>query len=148
MRQTKNKKSERTSREGNITGLDLFVGEGQEEEDKERGRKMRRKRGKDRILIKNLRNKIIRLPDSKCQPSKGSRWRERETQWKEGRGRRNGGEEIHPEGDRWGWSDGDTNTAPSRRKEYNLSDAKKQHIARKDIPNLPLEGNRAGRSGG
>lgn len=109
---------------------------------------MRQKRGKDRILIRNLRNKIIRLPDSKCQLRKGSRWRERETQRKEGRGRRKRGEEIHPEGDRWGWSDGDTNTAPSRRKEYNLSDAKKQHIARKDIPNLPLEGNRAGRSGG
>lgn len=39
-------------------------------------------------------------------------------------------------------------TVSFRRKEYNLSDAKKQHIARKDIPCIPLEGNRAARSGG
>lgn len=50
----------------------------------------KRKRGNERILIRNLRNKIIRLADSKCQLRKGSRWRERETHThrKKGRGRR------------------------------------------------------------
>lgn len=36
------------------------------------------KRGNERILIRNLKNKIIRLPDSKCQLRNGSRWRKRE----------------------------------------------------------------------
>lgn len=57
----------------------------------------------------------------------------RETHTHTGR-REEGGEERrgkkHPEGDRWGWSDGDTITVPSRRKEYNLSDTKKQHQER------------------
>lgn len=66
---------------------------------------MERKRGNERILIRNLRNKIIRLADSKCQLRKGSRWRERERHTHTGR-REEGGEERrgkkHPEGDRWG----------------------------------------------
>lgn len=70
--------------------------------------------------------------------------RERDTQEEGKREERKRGEKKHPEGDRWGWSDGDT----IRRKEYNLSDAKKQHIARKDIPRLPLEGNGGARSAG
>lgn len=37
--------------------------------------------------------------------------------------------EKHPEEDRWGRGDGDTITAPSRRKEHNLSDTKRQNIA-------------------
>lgn len=37
---------------------------------------------------------------------------------------------------------------PLTKNEYNLLDAKKQHIATKYIPYLPLEGNRAARSGG
>lgn len=49
-----------------------------------RGTKTERKRGNERILIRNLKNKIIRLPDSKCQLREGSRWRKRETQ-EEGR---------------------------------------------------------------
>ena len=46
------------------------------------GRRDRQREGEgprnERILIRNLRNKIIRLPDSKCQLREGSRWRERE----------------------------------------------------------------------
>lgn len=84
---------------------------------------------KERILIRNLREKkIITLADSKCQPGKGSRWREAhahtDTQTQVG-----GEGEKHPEGDRWGRGDGDTITAPSRRKEHNLSDTKRQNIA-------------------
>lgn len=62
--------------------------------------KTERKRRNERILIRNLKNKIIRLPDSKCQLWEGSRWREEErarqrhtkTYRKKGRGRRENGE--------------------------------------------------------
>lgn len=62
----------------------MFVGEGQREGHRRRetkrgsGTKWERRRGNERILIRNLKNKIIRLPDSKCQPREGSRWREQE----------------------------------------------------------------------
>lgn len=52
---------------------------------------MERKKGNERILIKNLKNKIIRLADSKCQLRKGSRWRERDRHTHTGR--REGGRE-------------------------------------------------------
>lgn len=139
MRQRKNKKkSERTSRKGDITGLSCLWGWPEEEE------KMERKWGNERTLIRKLKNKIIRLPDSKCQCRKGSRWNEKEKQTH----REEEGKSEESKRDRWDWSDGNTITAPFRKKEYNISDAKKQHIARKDIPHLPLEGNRAARSGG
>lgn len=63
----------------------MFVGEGQREGHRRRetkrgrGTKWERRRGNERILIRNLKNKIIRLPDSKCQPREGSRWREQES---------------------------------------------------------------------
>lgn len=67
---------------------------------------MERKRGNERILIRNLKNKIIRLADSKCQLRNCSRWRERDRHTQE-EGKREEGEERrrrkkHPEGDRWG----------------------------------------------
>lgn len=108
-------------------------------------KKRETRRGNERILIRNLKNKIIRLPDSKCQLRNGSRWRKRQTHRK--RVERKRGEKKHPEGDRWGWSE-PPSLLPPGRKEYNLSDAKEQHIARKDIPCLPLEGNRGARSAG
>lgn len=58
----------------------MFVGEGQREGQRRtetktgRGTMMERKN--DRILIRNVKNKIIRLPDSKCQLREGSRWQE------------------------------------------------------------------------
>lgn len=61
----------------------MFVGEGQREGQRRteetktgRGTMMERKRENDRILIRNVKNKIIRLPDSKCQLREGSRWQE------------------------------------------------------------------------
>ncbi len=51
-----------------------------EKRETKRGTKTERRRGNERILIRNLKNKIIRLPDSKCQLREGSRWREIETQ--------------------------------------------------------------------
>lgn len=55
---------------------------------------MERKRGNERILIRNLKNKIIRLADSKCQLRNCSRWRERDrhTQEEGKREEREGGE--------------------------------------------------------
>lgn len=56
----------------------MFVGEGRRkkrETKSGRGTKTERKRENERILIRNLKNKIIRLPDSKCQLREGSRWR-------------------------------------------------------------------------
>lgn len=81
-----------------------------------RGTKTERRRGNERILIRNLKNKIIRLPDSKCQLREGSRWREKarvrerhkEIQEEGKTEERKTGEKKHSEGDRWGWTDGDT----------------------------------------
>lgn len=75
----------------------MFVGEGQREGHRRgetkrgRGTKWER-RGNERILIRNLKNKIIRLPDSKCQPREGSRWREQERVRQRGRKRKKGKE--------------------------------------------------------
>lgn len=125
----------------------VVCGEGwRKKREKKRGTRTERNRRNERILIRNLKNKIITLPDSKCQLREGTRWRERETQEEGKRKERKKREKKHPEGDRWGWSDGHTITAPSRRKEYNLSDAKKKHIASENISHLLLEGNRAARS--
>lgn len=53
---------------------------------------MERKTGNERILIRNLKNKVIRLADSKCQLRKGSRWRERDRHTQEeGKGEERGG---------------------------------------------------------
>lgn len=74
----------------------MFVGEGQREGHRRRetkrgsGTKWERRRGNERILIRNLKNKIIRLPDSKCQPREGSRWREQERIRQRGRKRKKG----------------------------------------------------------
>lgn len=58
----KSKKSEKRNRKGN---MGLRRGE------KGGGTKTETKRGSQRILIRNLKNKIIRLPDSKCQLREG-----------------------------------------------------------------------------
>lgn len=87
----KEQKSERRSRKGNIIGLNCLRGSATGRRERQReGTMTARKRGNERILIRNLKNKIIRLPDSKCQLRKGSRWRERDTHThrKKGRGRR------------------------------------------------------------
>lgn len=74
----------------------MFVREGwrkKRERHREGEGRRERKRGNERILIRNPKNKIIRLPDSKCQLREDSRWRwrggarQRNTA-KKGRGRR------------------------------------------------------------
>lgn len=90
---------------------------GTEEEGRKWGTKTKRKRGNKRILIRNLKNNIIRQPDSKCQLREGTRWRRkqrvRQRDRKKGRGRGGKkGEKKHPEWDRWGWSYGDTSPSP------------------------------------
>lgn len=81
------KKRERTRSKGNIIGLSgrgeaggFREGLEADEERKRRVTETELERGNKRILIRNLKNKIIRLPDSKCQLREGSRWRERESE--------------------------------------------------------------------
>lgn len=83
------RKKDRKVREraGKGTLVELFVG-GEPGGRDSRGERQREGERDERILIRNLKNKIIRLSDSKCQLREGSRWRGREGDRKEGRERR------------------------------------------------------------
>lgn len=52
----------------------MCIGGGQKRNETQKPTEIERRKGNESFLIRHLKNKIIRLVDSKCQLKMGSRW--------------------------------------------------------------------------